>query len=146
MFKFDEKDFKKYLEASNFFKKYSPNKLLNAHDIELNKIFYEDYGYYAPIGDFRDLLKGIEVKIERFEPLKYYTPREYSFNEYCEYVERRFHYNKKTKMRDFSVRSAKECFEKYQRFIEGTPADSMDEHAELHRMQEKVKKEDFYNW
>lgn len=146
MYKFDEKDWKKYLDASGFFEKY-PNLHIDENFFISSKLFYEDFGYYIPMGKFRNLKEDYEVRIEKFEPLKYHMNREFREKDYYDYVDRRIpgYSPKITRKKKKFVEDAKKCFEKYQRYSPGTPVDSFSGHAELHELQEKSTKEEFYN-
>ena len=137
MFEFDKKDWEKYLNASGFFDEY-PNLHVDETFFIKSKEFYEDFGYYTPMGKFRDLNSDYELRIERFEPLKYHENREFNKDDYFAYIERRIpgYSPKITRKRKIFVEEARRCFEKYQRYSPGTPADSFTGHEELHELQE----------
>lgn len=137
MFKFDEKDWLKYIKASKFFDNHT-NLQIDENFLNSNRQFYEDFGYYAPIGKFRDLKKEYELRISRFEPLKYYKSREFSEKDYFDYVDRRIpgYSPKITKRKKRFVEDAKKCFEMYQRYSPGTPVDIFSGHEELHKLQD----------
>lgn len=136
MFRFDEKDWKEYLSASGFFDEHS-NLYVDEDFFNSNREFYEDFGYYAPIGKFRDLKRDYEVRIARFEPLKYHKSREFSEKDYLDYVDRRIpgYFPKITRKKKKFIEDAKKCFGKYQRYSPKTPVDSFSGHEKLHKLQ-----------
>lgn len=137
MFEFDKKDWEKYLNASGFFDEY-PNLHVDEIFLIRSKEFYEDFGYYPPMGKFREIQNDYELRIERFEPLRYHKNREFREIDYFDYIDRRIpgYAPKLTRKRKFFVEDAKICFEKYQRYSPGTPVDSFTGHEELHELQE----------
>ena len=72
-----------------------------------SKEFYEDFGYYPPMGKFREIQNDYELRIERFEPLRYHKNREFREIDYFDYIDRRIpgYAPKLTRKRKFFVES-----------------------------------------